>query len=88
MARKHNSYFGPFCPKNTISCGGSSDRSQYIGPSEKAFLSSLTYDPRPQKATYDLMSRAWKAATPMRKVVRLRATRANTDCQICGQGIG
>jgi hypothetical protein len=58
MAAEHNPYFGPICPKNTISCGAAGRYSQYVGLLEKAFLNDLIYDSGPQKATYDLMSRA------------------------------
>ena len=88
MAAEHNFYFGPFWPKNTISCGGAGCHCQYVGLLANAFLRDLTYDPGPQKAIYDLMSRAWNAAAPMRKVVRLRATKTHTDCPICVQGMG
>jgi hypothetical protein len=88
MAAKHNFYLGPFCPKNTISCGAAGSQSPYIGLFENAFLSRLTYGHGPPKATYDLMSRAWNAAVPMRKVVRLKATKTHSDCTSCAQGMG
>jgi hypothetical protein len=51
MAAKHNCYFGPFCPKNTISCGANGRHSQYIGLRENTLLTTPTYDPDPAKAT-------------------------------------
>jgi hypothetical protein len=51
MGVKHNFYFAPFCPKNTISCGAARRQRQYIGLLENALLSSLTYDPGPPIAT-------------------------------------
>jgi hypothetical protein len=51
MAAEHNFYFSPFCPENTISCGAAATHSLYIGLLEDAFLTGLTYGPRPPKAT-------------------------------------
>ena len=58
MAAKHNFYFRPFCPKNTISCGAIGCHSLYIGLLENSLLSSSIYGAGPRKANYDLMSRA------------------------------
>jgi hypothetical protein len=58
MATEHNSYFGSFCPENTISCGITGRNSPYVGLFKNTFLSRLTYGPEPPKATYDLISRA------------------------------
>ena len=40
------------------------------------------------KAPYDLMSRAWKAAAPTRKVVRFKASRMQRACATASQGVG
>ena len=43
MAAEHNSYFGSFCPKNTISCGATDCHDLYIGMLDIPFLSASIY---------------------------------------------
>jgi hypothetical protein len=50
---EHNSYFGSFCPNNTISCRVSGGHSLYIGMLGNALLSNSSYSRGPLKATWD-----------------------------------